>query len=202
VRVNFVGFERVIDTIGGVEIDVPRGIDVPADINRPKLPDGDVADDPLYIPAGHHHLDGKLALKYARTRLGDSDFYRMKRQQQVIMAVRDRFMQLGWFRLVLRLPQLVDSMADAIQTDIPLRELVALARLARQIDRDHIEARTIDPSMTVPVTTPRGEQVLWPDWDKICPLVDELFGSPYSRLSAAGQGCGRKGPGCCSGSRR
>jgi len=175
VRINFVGFEKVIDTIGGVDIDVPQ------DINDPKFPDSGFGYDPLYIPAGQHHMDGRLALKYARTRHGSSDFDRIRRQQQVIMAVHDRVMQLGLLpRLLPRLPQLVDSMSDAIQTDMPLGELWALGQLAREIDRDHIKGRAIDQSMTVPITTPKGHQVLWPDREKIRPLIDELFGSPTS----------------------
>jgi LCP family protein required for cell wall assembly len=174
-RLNFVGFEKVIDTIGGVDIDVPE------EINDPKFPDDNFGYDPLHIPAGQHHMDGKLALKYARTRHGSSDFDRIKRQQQVIMAVRDQVMQLELLpRLLPRLPQLVDSMGDAVQTDIPLGELWALAQLAREIDRDRIRARAIDQSMTAPITTPKGQQVLWPDREKIRPLIDELFGSPSS----------------------
>jgi LCP family protein required for cell wall assembly len=175
VRVNFAGFEKVVDTIGGIDIDVPE------EINDPKYPDGDFGYDPLYIPAGHHHMDGELALKYARTRHGGSDFDRIERQQQVIMAVRDRVMQLGLLpRLLPRLPQLVDSMGDAIQTDMPLSEIWALGQLAREIDRDHIKARAIDETMTEPITTPKGQQVLWPDREKIRPVIDELFTSPSS----------------------
>jgi len=175
VRVNFVGFEKVIDAIGGIDIQVPK------EINDPKYPDDNFGYDPLYIPAGHHHMDGELALKYARTRHGNSDFDRINRQQQVIMAMRDRVMQLGLLpRMLPRLPQLVDSMGDAIQTDIPLSELWALGQLAREIDRDHIKARAIDQTMTVPITTPKGQKVLWPDREKIRPLIEELFASPSS----------------------
>jgi len=189
VRINFVGFERVIDTIGGVDIDVEE------EINDPKFPDNNYGYDPLLIPPGRHHMDGRLALRYARTRHGSSDFGRIKRQQQVIMAVRDQVMQLGLLpRLLPRLPQLVDSMGDAIQTDIPIGELWGLAQLAREIDRDDIKGRAIDETMTVPITTPKGHQVLWPDREKIRPLIDELFGSPASlkpglpKPEARGQG--------------
>lgn len=174
-RVNFTGFEKVIDTIGGIDIDVPK------EINDPRYPDSNFGYDPLYIPAGHYHMDGELALKYARTRHGSSDFDRIKRQQQVIMAVHERAMQLGLLaRLLPRLPQLVNSVGDAIQTDIPLSELWALGQLAREIDRDHVKARAIDPTMTVPITTPKGQEVLWPDREKIRPLIDELFTTPSS----------------------
>jgi len=176
VRVNFVGFEKVIDTMGGIDIDVLQ------EINDPKYPDNNFGYDPLYIPAGYHHMDGELALKYARTRHGNSDFDRIKRQQQVIMAVYDRVMQLGLLPQMLpRLPQLVDSVGDAIQTDIPLSELWALGQLVREIDRDRIKAGAIDETMTKPITTPQGQQILWPDREKIRPLIDELFTNPSSQ---------------------
>jgi LCP family protein required for cell wall assembly len=175
VRFSFVGFERVIDTIGGVDMDVEK------DINDPKFPDDNYGYDPLFIPAGRHHMDGRAALRYARTRHGSSDFGRIERQQQVIMAVRDQVMQPELLpRLLPRLPQLVDTMGDAIQTDMPLGELWAFGQLVREIDRDDIKVRAIDQSMTVPITTPKGHQVLWPDREKIRPLIDELFGSPAS----------------------
>ncbi len=173
VRINFLGFEKVIDAIGGIDIDVKK------EINDPRYPDDNFGYDPLYIPVGHYHMDGELALKYARTRHGNSDFDRIKRQQQVIMAVRDQVMRLGLLpRLLPRLPQLVNSMGGAVQTDIPLSELWALGQLAREIDRDHIKIRTIDQTMTKPITTPKGQKVLLPDREKLRPLIDELFTSP------------------------
>ncbi|MEA1904843.1 MAG: LCP family protein, partial [Candidatus Hadarchaeota archaeon] len=165
VRVNFAGFKKVVDTIGGIDVEVPE------EINDPRYPDGDFGYEPFHISAGHHHMDGELALKYARTRHRGSDFDRIKRQQQVIMAVRDRVMRLGLLpRMLPRLPQLAKSMGDAIQTDMPLNEIWALGQLIREIDRDHIKARTIDQTMTRPITTPQGQQVLWPDREKIRPL--------------------------------
>ena len=175
IRVNFSGFEKVIDSIGGIDVEVPR------EINDPKYPDSNFGYDPLHIPAGQHHMNGQLALKYARTRHGSSDFDRIKRQQQVVFAVRDRIMQFGLLsQLLPKLPQLVDSVSDAIQTDIPLSELWALGQLAREIDRDRIKAFSIDHTMTAPITTPKGQQVLWPDREKIRPVIDELFTNPSS----------------------
>jgi LCP family protein required for cell wall assembly len=88
VRVNFQVFQQVIDLMGGVDIYVEH------DINDPLYPDMNYGYDPLRIPSGWQHMDGALALKYARTRHGSSDFERMHRQQQVMLAVRDKVTQL------------------------------------------------------------------------------------------------------------
>jgi LCP family protein required for cell wall assembly len=68
VRVNFLAFQKLIDLIGGVDIYVEQ------EINDPTYPDMNYGYDPLHIPAGWQHLDGALALKYARTRHASSDF--------------------------------------------------------------------------------------------------------------------------------
>jgi LCP family protein required for cell wall assembly len=173
VRVNFSGFVEAIDTIGGVDIYVEKEID------DPLYPDNAYGYDPLYIPVGLQHMDGELALKYARTRHGGSDFDRLRRQQQVIMAVRDKVLRLGMLpQLLLKLPELLKTVGDSVQTDLQLDEMLNLVQLASQIDDEHIKAAMIDSSMTVPTTTPNGAQVLIPIPDEIRAMVNEIFGEP------------------------
>ena len=83
VRINFVGFEKMIDAIGGITIDVESAI------HDDSYPDQNYGTMVVDIPAGVQHMDGKTALQYARVRHGRNDFDRMKRQQQVILAARD-----------------------------------------------------------------------------------------------------------------
>lgn len=170
VRLNFEGFKRIIDTIGGVDINVEQ------EIRDDLYPDENYGYDPLYIPVGLVHMNGELALKYARTRHGDSDIYRAGRQQQVIMAVVRKVLNLNLLPSLLpKLPELSRTLADAIQTDMPLDEMIRLARLFRDMDFSKIKSAVIDESMTVPNTTPQGAQVLLPIREKIRPVVDELF---------------------------
>jgi LCP family protein required for cell wall assembly len=173
VRVNFSGFIKAIDTIGGVDIYVEKEID------DPLYPDNAYGYDPLYIPAGLQHMDGALALKYARTRHGGSDFDRLRRQQQVIMAVRDKVLRFGMLpQLLSKLPELLKTVGDSVQTDLQLDEMLNLVQLASQIDDEHIKAATIDSSMTEPTTRYNGAQVLIPSRDEIRAVVDEIFGEP------------------------
>ncbi|MBM4464755.1 MAG: LytR family transcriptional regulator [Chloroflexi bacterium] len=173
VRINFSGFVKAIDTIGGVDIYVEK------EIYDPLYPDNAYGYDPLYIPAGLHHMDGELALKYARTRHSGSDFDRLRCQQQVIMAVRDKVLRLDLLpQLLPKLPELLKTVGDAVQTDLQPDELLNLAQVAGQIDDEHIKTAVIDNSMTVPTTTPNGAQVLIPIPDEVRAVVDEIFTTP------------------------
>jgi len=124
-------------------------------------------------------MDGELALKYARTRHGGSDFDRLRRQQQVIMAVRDKILRLELLPQLLRnLPELLKTVGDSVQTDLQLDEMLSLVQLASQIGDEHIKTAVIDNSMTVSTTTPNGAQVEIPIRDEIRAVVDEIFGDP------------------------
>ena len=173
VRINFSGFVEAVDTIGGVDIYVEKEID------DPLYPDNAYGYDPLYIPAGLQHMDGELALKYARTRHGGSDFDRLRRQQQVIIAVRDKVLRFKLLpQLLPKLPELLKSVGDAVQTDLQLDEMLNLAQLVGQISDEYVKTAVIDSSMTVPTTTPNGAQVLIPIRDEIRAVVDEIFAAP------------------------
>ena len=92
-----------------------------------------MAYDPLYIPAGYQHMDGQTALKYARTRHVDNDFGRAARQQQVILAARDKALGLGIVDLLSRAPDLYKRVEQGIRTDLSLEQIVQLARTASGI---------------------------------------------------------------------
>jgi LCP family protein required for cell wall assembly len=168
VRVDFDGFRQIVDTLGGIEIDVPQTI------NDPQYPDNNYGYDPFYIEAGHHTLDGYDALRYARTRVTlGGDFDRAKRQQQVLLAIRDKALQLD---MIPKIPELWNSMAGTVETDLPLVDIVELAQLADEIDPENIQSAVIDANMTVDYVVPdSGAQVLLPLREKIRVLVDEMF---------------------------
>ena len=174
-RVNFVAFQQIIDLMGGVDIYVER------EINDPLYPDMNYGYDPLRIPAGWQHMDGALALKYARTRHGSSDFERMHRQQQVMLAVRDRATQLGLLpKLLPRAHEIAKTIGNSIQTDLTLDQLARLAQLGSEIDRARIRTASIDETMTSSWTTPQGAMVLVPDRTRMAVLHNLIFSAPVS----------------------
>lgn len=171
VRINFEGFVQIVDMLGGVDIDVPK------DINDPKYPDHNYGYDPLFIPAGRQHMDGTLALKYARTRNIDNDYMRAARQQQVIMAIKDKLLQPGQLEALLpRLPRLVIAMANLVQTDMPIDKAIALARSLDKVNLDNPTRVVIDTKMgQVDVADQRLGYVLIPDMNKVRAAADAIF---------------------------
>jgi LCP family protein required for cell wall assembly len=174
VAVNFDAFIEVVDLIGGIDITVPETID------DATYPDRCYGYDPFYIEAGEHQLAGEQALKYARTRAtfgGDVD--RAGRQQEVVMAVRDKVMQVDSVpQLIGQAPLLWQSFQNNVRTNMTLDEALQLGLLVQEIPRDNIHTAVIDYSYVYNETTPDGRQVLVPIRENIRQLRDQLFTPP------------------------
>jgi len=167
-QIDFDGFRQVVDTLGGIEVDVPETID------DPNYPDNNYGYDPFYIEAGHYTLDGYDALRYARTRATPgSDFSRARRQQQVLLAVRDQALRIG---IIPKIPELWNTMSGAVETDLQLVDILELAQLADEIEPSNIQSAVIGVDYTVDYIVPEtGAQVLLPLREKIKALVDGMF---------------------------
>lgn len=168
VMVNFGAFVKAVDALGGIDVDVPDAIydpDFPDDVGSGSFT--------LEIPAGLQHMDGKTALHYARTRHQDDDYHRVKRQQLVLLAIRDKLFSP---EVIPQIPALLDSMRDSVQTDLSASEIAALMCLGPQIDRASIVAHSIDGTMVIPWTTPTGGRVSIPNREVIAPVVEEFIG--------------------------
>ncbi len=138
--IDFDGFERVIDALGGITIDVVR------DIRDTRYPGPNYSYETFTIQKGWQKLDGKTALKYARSRHGDpeGDFGRAKRQQQILEAVRDRAWSLPTFLNPLTLTRLLESLGESVDTDISPEEAHALLALADTIDTHALTSVVVD----------------------------------------------------------
>jgi len=131
--------------------------------------------DPLYIPAGMQHMDGALALKYARTRHVDNDFGRAQRQQQVVLAARDKALSLGIAGLLAKAPILYQQMEQGIRTDLSLEQIVSLAKTVSEIPSENIQNDVLDYDYVSSYRTEAGAQVLILDNNKAAALIQQLF---------------------------
>lgn len=176
-QVDFYAFEKMIDTIGGITINVPAEIKV----------DPIGKHNTVILQPGEQHLDGPTALAYARARNTEgADFDRALRQQQVIKAIRARVLTPSLFPTLLsRAPELYNELAGGIHTNMTLEEAIQLAWLAQEIPEENIRMGTIAPPDQVILTkSPDGTQdVLKPIPDKIRQLRDLIFATDISPLS-------------------
>ena len=112
VYTNFSGFKDIIDTLGGVEVDIELQI-----IGHDGMP---------IVEPGLQRLTGSQALSYVRFRSDfEGDFGRMRRQQQVLKAIGKRMMQP---KTIIKLPSLLEQFAQDVRTDMPLPQFISLGR--------------------------------------------------------------------------
>jgi LCP family protein required for cell wall assembly len=132
VEVDFDGFRRVIDALGGVVINVQLPV---VDDRYP----GDRGKLRVYIPTGVQHMTGDEALIYARSRHGATDFDRAARQQRIILSLR----QQADFATLARpdvVAALVEATTGAVRTDFPISRLPQLIELAQRIDVGNVRS--------------------------------------------------------------
>lgn len=175
VQIDFNGFIKMIDTVGGITIDVPYPIKddtYPAENFRYQR---------IYFPTGWQHLDGDDALMYARTRHQDGDSRRSVRQQQVLLALRDQAMGLD---LIPQLPTLIRQFGDSVRTDISVNDAVRLARLGTGIPRESITQTSLLPTLYEEYGT-NGTYYLSADWDMMGDVLSEFSGTYVNPPGAA-----------------
>lgn len=143
-RIDFAGFEKAVDAIGGIDVVVERTI------NDPTYPDFRWGYDPFYLPEGPHHLDGSTALKYARSRHDSSDFDRAKRQQAVIGAIKDRLTSLQVLTSPTKLRQLYGVIQENFISDLTWDEIISLGELGSKMPRERIVSFVLNNDPTAP----------------------------------------------------
>jgi LCP family protein required for cell wall assembly len=165
--VDFLAFENFIDELGGVTVDVPAKIVV----------------DPLgksnteILKPGEHLLPGYLALAYARSRNSSgSDFDRAERQQQVILAIRDRILSAELLpTLITNSPAIYETLSSGISSNLTLLQLMRLAWGAQQIQMENIRRGVISFDQVDMAFSFDGQDILRPLPDAIRQLRDEIF---------------------------
>ena len=133
IEVNFVGFVRMVDALGGVEICTKKDIDDPKSH--------------LVLPAGRHTLDGVDSLKYVRTRQFDGlgDLGRMKRQQEFAGAMLRKATSAGVLLNPVKMIDFINSALDSVVTDEGLSQgdLLTLGKQLRNLSASSVRTLTI-----------------------------------------------------------
>jgi LCP family protein required for cell wall assembly len=172
--VDFSCFRGAVDAVDGVYLTVPERI------YDPYYPTDDYGYKLVVFEPGRQWLSGERALEYVRTRYGDTDFGRMRRQQQVLAALKEQALQV---RSLGALPR-VSGACSGMSSDLSLLDLVALGAQAREIRQSDIALRVIDERLAVPYMAPSGAWVLLPRWDEIRSMVRSAMPSASASVAA------------------
>lgn len=183
VRVNFDGFREIIDLIGGVDLNVPYTI------HDEEYPTENYGVETFDLAAGLQHLDGETALKYARTRHGDSDYSRARRQQDIIRAVANKVLNAGMIpQLLSKAPQLLVSAQNTVQTDIPIPTGVEMAKLVDSSSMREIRQLVLDSHYGEETYSSDGQWILMPDRSQVRVALEQFFSPAAAAVAAANGG--------------
>ncbi len=168
--IDFGAFENFIDELGGINVKVDNEISV----------DPIGKGNTVVLKPNNYLLDGPTALAYARARHTDGgDFDRAQRQQQVILAIRDRIVELGPTQVASKIPAMYNELAAGIHTNLSLNDAIKLGWLALDIPLDTVQRGSIAPPNAVGFAkSPDGAQdILVPVPDQIRLIRDQVFAS-------------------------
>jgi LCP family protein required for cell wall assembly len=198
--VGLSGFARVIDTLGGIDIDLTHPIvdDMYPDDTHTNHPNDLYALKRLYLVPGPQHLNGLQALEYVRSRHADlvGDIGRTQRQQQVLEALKKK---LNVTSVLTNLPHLIADLKGQVYTDLSEQEIISFAYYGRGLPSSAIQRITLGPGTgaqhfgdyaTIYDPTARANQdVIIPNCTAIQPVMNHIFGLGDT------QSCNVAGPG-------
>ena len=173
--VDFNGFKKIVDLIDGVDVPLAcpytdwHVINSKGNLENPN-------NWRLYtVGPGVVHMDGDLALWYARSRLRSNDFDRGRRQQEVLRAIYKKASQLN---VLPRLPELYSEMNNIVRTDIDLNSVLSLMPMALKLDAPRIRSYYISNKYVKAWWTPAGANVLLPKREMIEPMLQDAMSPP------------------------
>ncbi len=130
IRLDFSAFQEIIDTIGGIKVNVPRSF---TDTQFPGPKDSYQT---VSFTAGEQIMNGEQALTYARSRHGNngegSDFARAARQQLILMALRSKLLSLGTYFNPSVIQKIFSSLSNHLTTNLSLGQMIYLGNMARE----------------------------------------------------------------------
>jgi polyisoprenyl-teichoic acid--peptidoglycan teichoic acid transferase len=169
--INLDGFKQMVDLVGGVTITYPH------DIIDPSYAWEDAAGSHGFVfRAGTHHLDGRTALAFVRSRKADSDFARAARQQILLIALRKELTRPS---MLPKIPALLKAAAQTVRTDFPASQAADMVALLRGINDTSIQRYVLGPPYSTHPNnaTTGGIYTLKLNMTKVANLSVRLFGT-------------------------
>ncbi|MFA6171705.1 MAG: LCP family protein [Patescibacteria group bacterium] len=189
VRVDFAGFTKIIDELGGVKVYVDNTLD---DYSYPVLGNEDgpwnSRYEHLHVEQGWQEMNGSLALKYARSRhaagVEGSDFARAKRQQKIIEAAKEKILSINMIFKPMAIKNIISDLSEHISTDIEIWEVYKFWDLVKDVDKANITNQVLDNragGLLVNAVGQDGAYILQPksgDFKEIRYMVQNAFSAP------------------------
>ena len=150
-RIDFTGFTKLVDDLRGITVDVENTLE---DFHYPVkgMENATIPEryEHLLVPEGKQRMDGELALKYVRSRqaigVEGSDFSRSRRQQRVLLAIKDKMLNLGTLLNPVRISNVMGTLSEHFTTDMELWEILRLSKLGRDLQEQDIIRWVFDDS--------------------------------------------------------
>lgn len=165
VLINLWSFKDVIDSLGGITVDVAY-----------TLTDHRDGLGQFTIYSGSQQMNGELALWYVRSRYSTSDFDRGRRQQEVLIGIFRKFLSLDG---ISRAPQLYEIYRQNVDTDMAFDNMAAFLPLAANLkDNGNIRRFNITPQEAIPFVTSGGAQVELPIREAVLAIMRQALNTP------------------------
>ncbi len=176
--VEFDGFRQIVDTLGGVSVPVSCAYTDWRLIDPSYNPENENNWHLYTTGPGLVHMDGDLALWYARSRQRSSDFDRGRRQQEVLRALFTQALQADTLS---RIPELYNNLRSSVETDLGLGDILSLAVYAPKMTNADIRGYYIRPPYVSSWITEGGAYVLLPNEDLLQQMLTEAL-SPATQI--------------------
>jgi polyisoprenyl-teichoic acid--peptidoglycan teichoic acid transferase len=187
VRVDFQGFIDIIDELGGVDVQVENTLN---DYKYPVRGRENAEDfysryEHLHVEKGLRHMDGDLALKFARSRhaygVEGSDFARARRQQLIIQAVKDKALQKGNIFKPAMIGNIIGELQEHVHTNLKIWEIIKLWDMVKNLEKDNVYSHVLDNApngLLINNISDQGAYILVPrsgDFSEIRYFVNNIF---------------------------
>ena len=169
--VDFKAFKEIIDILGGVTIT----------LSEPFSETNQFEEGIIDLPAGTQNIDGNTALLFARARFSSSDFDRSRRQQQLLIGVKEKAFSLGVISNPVKVISILNSLGNHVKVDAELWELQELVGVINNVDTSKTKKRVFDTSQEGLLYSSRdskGSYILLPEgdnFDEIQEVCREIF---------------------------
>ncbi len=191
IRVDFDGFSKLIDQLGGVNVYIDKSFD---DYQFPEY-EGSPTYKTLHFVQGYTHMNGAEALDYARSRHGNNgegtDYARAARQQKILMAAKEQALSLGVLLNPVKLTKLFSTLSSHIATNLSVWEMIKMAKYVPSIDPKAVAMQVLDTSPGSPLystTTETAGFIILPksdNWSDIQKIAANMFVSAGAKASTS-----------------